>query len=162
MSIFHFELKLDQFPNPIHWPSLFKSSFKILQYFFLKKKGNTHTHNRNELTATVILPRIGSGTDRPDFLVSLSKHVDINSIQIHTSASVIKHPMQWTMYGQSCDFSTTSISMMIRFSSSWLFVRRICWKLREKKIEFHHCHELNTYYAFEYIRIVQKCFLKRK
>lgn len=79
-----------------------------------------------ELTATVTLPRIDSGIGWCDFLVSLSKQDDINSIQIHTSASVIKQPRHCTMYGQSWDLSTTSISIIIRFSSSELFVRRIC------------------------------------
>ena len=89
---------------------------------------------------------------------SLSKHVAINSIHIHTSESVMKQPRQRTISYtkmnyrcfeiclslehlkmltemcwkldvtlQSCDLRTTSKSMKMRFVSSWLPVRRICF-----------------------------------
>lgn len=78
------------------------------------------------LTASVTCLRIASAMGFCVRFVSLSKHVDMSSMQIHTSASVMKHPKHWTMYGQSCDFKTTSRSIVIRFVSSSLPVLRIC------------------------------------
>lgn len=72
------------------------------------------------------LPRIRSGTGFLVSLSSLSKHMDISSMQIHTSGSRTKHPKHLTMYLQSCDFRTTSRSIRMRLFSSALPVRRIC------------------------------------
>lgn len=83
---------------------------------------------RKSLTASVTCLRMDSLMGFCVFFVSLSKQVDISSMQIHTSASVMKHPKHCTMYGQSCDFNTTSKSIVILLVSSSLPVRRICCK----------------------------------
>lgn len=78
-------------------------------------------------TATVTFPKTGSGIGCLSLLRSLSKHVAINSMHIQTSGSVIKHPKHFTMYLQSCDFNTTSMSIIIRLLSSVFPDLRICW-----------------------------------
>lgn len=80
-----------------------------------------------ELTATVTLPSMGSGTGFLDNLSSLSKHIDISSMHIQTSGSRTKQPRHFTIYLQSCDLRTTSRSIRILLFSSALPVRRICF-----------------------------------
>ena len=59
-------------PNPFYWLAASITVFKLNHDWLIR-------------TATVILPMIFSGIGEPIFFISLSKHVDMSSIQIHTS-----------------------------------------------------------------------------
>lgn len=85
-----------------------------------------------KLTAYVTFPKIFSGIGFRNLLSSLSKHVAISSIHIHTSDSVMKQPKHWTMNSQSCDLRTTSRSINILLFSSLFPDLRICWKWEEQ------------------------------
>lgn len=111
------------------WPRVVPSDIIMLSQ---SKKNSSHRQDKamkqniKTLTASVTCRRMDSLIGFWVRFWSLSKQVDISSMQIQTSASVMKQPRHWTMYGQSCDLRTTSKSIVILFVSSSLPVRRIC------------------------------------